>query len=877
MEVDMGRAGRGWLLVAWAATVVTVGAGGCASLPDLAAGVCGNGVVDPATEDCDTIAAAGATCGAPGSGAGACRYLCDPQTRAGCPAGWGCGGDGMCRLGDGTFGEHRQWHIAAENFAIGDVDGDGAVDLVGYASDGVEALFNDGHGEFGTPFASSVIGRSGPLVGADLDGDGRMDVTVPVKTGIFELLGQPGQVMAPVPYAPFSLPAAGSYLFIPMEVADYTDPQGAGNVGQELLIFADFIMTFDVSTPTSAVALPGGHRVPDMVGRVPVGDIDRNGKDELALAFTGETTVWIYDVVRASDTVLTPTLKQAVTLPAGARVDRGARFADVDSDGALDLMVSVSVLGVEHVVVAHNDGAGNLGAAAVDARFDAIDGSALRPCPAGSPWPIAAGNLHRESGATPKVRLDYVGHCGVWITLADGQTLLPTYINPGDPWTEAAIADFNRDGSADVAAVSDLGVEVTFLLGNGTGLFNTFRTLTDDPPSTLRVGDFDGDFVLDLAVVQHGEVNGRPQSLAILYGNLQGAPGPSVFQAQLGFVTSMETAFLAHDFSLLDLTSDLVVGTASYPDKAKQAVAAMLGSSERTMLSPFTLAVNPDPDVVAAAVGKFDGDDLADVITVSPPNAYLLHGSGDGQLTKSSAFLALPAIDKFSSRCAIWAVGPLDGSGRDSVVAMDGAVSRTCPAVAGVAPAAPRAMVLSNVAGGLMVSPPVTVAEPYRNPTQLQLVDVDGDGLRDLLVVYGGPGSTAATQGVVVYWNLGGGRLVFDGSQAAASSRVPAASCGAGCTAAPFSAAALNTDDDPALELAILADTGVYLAKLGAGRQLSLATAPAVKPFARNRFIPGEIFAADVNNDGVTDLVINQPPDVHAVIAGVRGKSPGAP
>ena len=83
----MGHAGR---IALW----MTLGLVGCqvADQPTLAE--CGNGIVEPsAGEDCEPLQDP-ESCGAAGSGASACRYICTTQA---CPTGFRCGNDAICR------------------------------------------------------------------------------------------------------------------------------------------------------------------------------------------------------------------------------------------------------------------------------------------------------------------------------------------------------------------------------------------------------------------------------------------------------------------------------------------------------------------------------------------------------------------------------------------------------------------------------------------------------------------------------------------------------------------------------------------------------------------------------------------------------------
>ena len=71
----------------------------CAVLPDIPAGTCGNGVLEP-PEDCDTFTLQAASLCRPKGTAGECHLDCRARsdgTRPACPAGWGCDREGLCR------------------------------------------------------------------------------------------------------------------------------------------------------------------------------------------------------------------------------------------------------------------------------------------------------------------------------------------------------------------------------------------------------------------------------------------------------------------------------------------------------------------------------------------------------------------------------------------------------------------------------------------------------------------------------------------------------------------------------------------------------------------------------------------------------------
>ena len=80
-----------------------------------------------------------------------------------------------------------------------------------------------------------------------------------------------------------------------------------------------------------------------------------------------------------------------------------------------------------------------------------------------------------------------------------------SYGTGNDPFAVVA-ADFNHDGSLDLAFINGDVNRVSVLLGNGDG---TFPSHTDyrcgNAPIAVAVGDFNGDGWLDIVVVNSGD------------------------------------------------------------------------------------------------------------------------------------------------------------------------------------------------------------------------------------------------------------------------------------------------------------------------------------------------------------------------------------
>jgi len=78
----------------------------------------------------------------------------------------------------------------------------------------------------------------------------------------------------------------------------------------------------------------------------------------------------------------------------------------------------------------------------------------------------------------------------------------------GEAPSSVAVGDFNGDGAEDLAVANGYSDTVSVLLGNGDGSFQAARNFAAGRlPSSVAVGDFNGDGLPDLAVANLGSNN----------------------------------------------------------------------------------------------------------------------------------------------------------------------------------------------------------------------------------------------------------------------------------------------------------------------------------------------------------------------------------
>ena len=174
----------------------------CETLPELAPGVCGNGVKDTG-EDCDLIEATSGNCGAPET-AGACRFLCVVDADAGsgaeaalptCPVGFGCGTDGICRTRDVNvpYSPGAPIAVGADRVLTANLAGTGQYSVLAVSRDAIDVGYPRllAFDRTGAQTADQTLQGSFGLgdVG-DVDNDGKDDVLFSRVDGLLLTLGE---------------------------------------------------------------------------------------------------------------------------------------------------------------------------------------------------------------------------------------------------------------------------------------------------------------------------------------------------------------------------------------------------------------------------------------------------------------------------------------------------------------------------------------------------------------------------------------------------------------------------------------------------------------------------------------------------------------
>src|SRR6516164_340033 len=140
--------------------------------------------------------------------------------------------------------------------------------------------------------------------------------------------------------------------------------------------------------------------------------------------------------------------------------------------------------------------------------------------------------------------------CFFEVTTATSSIALsaPRGFDAGSGPQSVAVGDFNGDGKPDLAVVNSYSNNVSVLLGNGDGTFQpavSYGTGSGTGPAFVAVGDFNHDGKLDLAVA-----NSNSSNVSVLLGNGDGTFQTAVNYDVGGAPTSIAVGDFNHDGKL---------------------------------------------------------------------------------------------------------------------------------------------------------------------------------------------------------------------------------------------------------------------------------------------------------------------------------------
>jgi len=746
-----------------------------------------------------------------------------------------------------------------EALALGDVDGDGWIDVVvgnsgytriqslapaGYRGDrGLatnQLLRNDGAGGF-EPAVELPGGDidTMALVLGDIDGDGWLDVVIGNEDTPNQLLRNDG---AGGFESAVELPGGSQYTYS-LALGDI-DEDGwldvvIGNEGNpSQLLRNDGAGGFE-----PAVDLPGNSECSVAIA---IGDLDRDGWRDLVIG----NQIPPNQLLRNNGA---GGFEHVLELNRDARfITEALALGDVDGDGFLDLVVAYS--GGPNQLL-RNDGAGGfepsvellggneytmalaLGDVDGDGLLDVIVGAAATSGSSYGPNLLLRNN--GVGGFEPPVKLLGVSKSPI-----------------SAEWTEAeatyrlALGNINQNGRLDVL-IGNIFVNL-LLRNNGAGGFETSELPGGrQSTSSLALADVDGNGWLDVVMVNADS----PNQLLVNDGASGFEPSvdlPGWSEIGLASGTAIATGDLDGD-GWVDVVigrAGVVLGTTS-SEWIVPAPNQLLRNDGAGGFQPAVALPGATGRTSALAMGDFDGDGWPDLIVGNDETTtnQLLRNNGAGGFETS---VDLPGGSKLMVTLAI---GDLDGDGfLDLVVGNIGA---------------PNQLLTNDGAGGFELA--VNLPGGSEKTYSLALGDLDGDGWLDIIIGnWANPLTLAISNGAP---NL---LLRNDGTGGFEAAMVLP-----GGNKSTESVSLSDFDGDGLLDV-VLGSWGTpyrLLRNNGVG-----GFEPSVEfPGAGNAMFPDESFrlwgshqVGDLNRDGRMDVVVGNPAEPNQIIFGTACPDGGA-
>ncbi len=555
-----------------------------------------------------------------------------------------------------------------ESVAIGDIDGDGKLDLVtaNFGVNTVSILRNtstNGNSSFAVKMDFPVNLPESVAIG-DLDGDGKLDLAVANQNDNTVSVLRNTSTSGSIGFTTSVAFAAGRFV-ISVAIGDL-DGDGKADLVTINLGSATISVLRNTSTSGSITSSSFAPQVTFAAGAGPeaiaIGDLDGDSKADLAIASSFDSfIVLVLKNTSTSGSITNNSFAQG-TFSSGLSPISVA-IGDLDGDGKADL--AVANYGSNTVSVLRNTSTkGSITSNSFATRVDFPTGNA--------PISVAIGDLDGDGKAdlavanqddtTVSVLRNTSTRGVIDANSFAAQVTFPT----GQGSYSVAIGDLNGDGKADLA-IANIYDNTVSVLGNTStrGIIdaNSFAAQVTFPtgkfPSSVAIGDLDGDGKPDLAIANEGDV-----TVSVLRNtNTSGSITSNLFATKVDFPTGNFPVSIA--IGDLDGDGRLDLATANVIDNT---VSVLRNTSTRgsvnfaTKVSFFTGDEN-NPESIA--IGDIDGDGKLDLATanISDTTVSVLRNTSTSGSINNSSFATKIGFAVGNNPFSV-TIGDLDGDGK---------------------------------------------------------------------------------------------------------------------------------------------------------------------------------------------------------------------
>jgi hypothetical protein len=525
--------------------------------------------------------------------------------------------------------------VGSSAVAVGDINQDGLNDVVAVTTGGVLQSWS-GPG-FGIEKNLGSVGfvSKGAIAITNLDGINGNDIVV--ANGFFgntmKVLLQtstPGTFAAPVSYATDQAPVA-------LAVGD-TNQDGVPDVVTANEFSNDFtVFRGSVTAGVADGGFWGATNYPTAGGSpqsVVTGDLNGDGLPDMVVAKNGSNQVEVFlstGVDAHGLTTYGPGVNYAVgTQPVSVVLGNFDGPMTIASATELGSTVTITTAAPNGFATGQTVTISGVTPSGYNGRYTIAVMSSTT-----FTYTAATSGMANGSGGTADLGLDIAvadqGSNDVRILLNNGTGLFgaPTIVPLGTIPTQLVVADFNKDGNADLAVSSSAGAipGVQLLLGKGDGTFQLPKEIAAGLKATaLATADFNNDGNPDLVVASSLAGTGQ---LSLLLGD-----GTGNFSTSPSYSVSANPDSIAVADLNRDGFPDVVVSSGTTPTSANLSV--LLNSLGHGFDPALPVTLFAGAQLQSVAVTDVNSDPFPDLVVslkvadAQNNNLYALLGKGDG-------------------------------------------------------------------------------------------------------------------------------------------------------------------------------------------------------------------------------------------------------
>lgn len=731
--------------------VAGVALASCTGFDAVQRNVCGNGLIEPG-EDCDSNAASCVRC----------AVACSRSSECPTPD-YTCGNDSLCHAPGGALGPPVQvGSFLVDDFAITDIDHDGAGDVLGFSKTSIFVRHGDAGGRLARSETRFTPSQSGPPALGDLDDDGALDVTLATPDGLVTYTSAFGE-LSPLDVQSTIASATGAPLDLRtlFRIAPLTIGVLVADHGQLYLGAVDFLAPDHpvIQAPCAARigAVDPASWSPASLDVYPVSretDVATDVVVAMTLGAAAGARLCVIEIHK--DNLLAAAVMTDITPPGAATPAKRTLLADLD--GNTDRCPGL--VNIDGGATALRSWGGQLaGARCVLKAAASPAGDLLPPITAASPGAAVIGRIPVDPVVPFVVSDALVLSDGVY-ALVPGLASYQALYRTTRRLAHVASADLDGDGAIDavLSAQGDADLDILIRSISPPG-FQLLRLDTASEAGTLTLGDYDGNGIADIA---YTEAVGSHQRLMISYGTADRPLAP-IEVGEFPSTAGITRVQLPDSIDPLSLAADLAVLHA--PSSGGVATLTLLhGSPNRTMMPYF----DPRPAAAREAGGVFRGTVIGRFAEAGPAHRGIVAVVPTATSAAVQAFrIAGTGTALDSTPAAGAAVGGVVecGGGASADICVGNAAlfawprSPTQDVVLAVdRQVAPHAGLFDPAATPITVTqlPALTAKIPPNSSlVALHTADLDGDGANELVAAFA-PGA-AADRGAILVCQVTGG------------------------------------------------------------------------------------------------------------------------